>query len=1021
VLVILVARNGAAWLRQCLVALSRQTHPRIGVLAVDNGSTDQSGEILVAALGANRVIRIEGDRGFPLAVAEALRSSDAQEADYVLLLHDDVLLASGSIARMVEGAERIEGAGVVGPKVLDWEEPGLLREVGMTGDRLGFPHSPLEEDEIDQGQYDRVREVLFVSSCAMLVSKEAWSRVGALDERLDAQGDDLDFCWRARLAGFRVLMTPAAEVRHRGASLRGEREAPAQRTPGWRYERERAALSAILKNYSVVSLLWVLPLYGVLGLIRLVGLAATRRFGDAYQLIAAWGWNLAHLPGTIRRRIRVQGARSVPDREVRRYMASPGDRLRRWAGWTRHALLPVRSGTEPSEDEDEAELASPVRHQVLRLAMGHPVATAWAVGILLALVAYRNLLGASPLSGGQLMGVPSSASGFFAELLSGLRHPGLGGAAPASPALGLLGMASVISFGSPALLEKILLLALPGVATVTCYRAVRSETGTVAPAVVAAATYALSSVVLWTVSEGRLAPLVFLAGLPWLASRLRAAFDPESAPAVLRWAVGTGVGLAVLASVYPGTLLAAAVMTVVAAIMALRHRTTARGLILTATAVAVAALLALPVTLGLFGSDGGMLGELIGSPSLGSLARLSPGPGPGAAITAFYLPLAAALALVFGAGQHARAAAWAAVTGVLALFLAWAGAAGYLPAALSNPVVLVGATAFCLSLIVGHGLSSLSTGVERHAFGIRQVGMAVMALALGAGLLSQAALMGKGGWAIGGPDRLPLAFPVVGQAPGPAFRVLWLGPWSGGSLPPPAGPTQGRVAAGPASVSYAITAPSGSSILDLGRPTEGPGYDFLQRALTDVLAGETSHGGALLAPLGVRFIVSAPGAVADAAIRRLGAQFDLDRTAAEGLVVFRNAMAAPLAAVIPQTAWNTASRNPGFDDVASLPQPFGGKPLTGDDAALRGVAPAKGLVFLSQQFSSGWRLQPTRVGVEVPARRAFGWAVGFPASSSRGAFEVRFTGQRVRDGLIILLALLWGAALWITRRPAAGG
>src|ERR1051325_4945836 len=439
VLGILAAPSGSAWLRQCLVALSRQTHPRIGVLAVDNGSSDQSGEILESALGANRVIRIEGDGGFPRAVAEALRSNDALEASYVLLLHDDVLLASDSIARMVEGAERIDGAGVVGPKVLDWDEPGLLREVGMTSDRFGFPHSPLEEGEIDQGQYDRVREVLFVSSCAMLVSKDAWSRVGSLDERLDAQGDDLDFCWRARLAGFRVLMTPAAEVRHRGASLRGERDLPTQRTPGWRYERERAALSAILKNYGVVSLVWVLPLYAVLGLIRLVGLAAARRFGDAYQLVAAWGWNLVHLPGTVRRRFRVQGARSIPDREVRRYMAAPGDRVRRWAGWTRRGALPVRPGAEPSEDEEEAELASPVRLQVVRLAMEHPVVTAWTLGILLAMVAYRNLLGASPLSGGQLMGVPSSASGFFAELVSGLRHPGLGGTQPASPALGLLG------------------------------------------------------------------------------------------------------------------------------------------------------------------------------------------------------------------------------------------------------------------------------------------------------------------------------------------------------------------------------------------------------------------------------------------------------------------------------------------------------------------------------------------------------------------------------------------------------
>jgi GT2 family glycosyltransferase len=1018
-MVILVARNGSAWLRHCLVALSRQTHPRIGVIAVDNGSTDESGQLLETSLGTDRVVRLDGDGGFPRAVAEALRARDVQEADYLLFLHDDVVLAPDSIARLVEGAERVEGAGVVGPKVLDWDEPGLLREVGMTSDRFGFPHSPLEDGEIDQGQYDRVREVLFVSSCAMLVSKQAWTRIGALDERLDAQGDDLDFCWRARLAGFRVLMTPVAEARHRGASLRGEREVPAHRAPRWRYERERAAMSAILKNYGLVSLLWVLPLYAVQGFGRLVALAVSRRFGDAYQLLAAWGWNVMHLPGTIRRRVRAQRARSVPDREVRRYMAASVDRVRRWAGWTRRSLLSVGSSTEPTEDEEEPELRVPVRHQILRFALAHPAATAWTLGILLALVAYRNLWGASPLSGGQLMAFPSSSSGFFAELLSGLRHPGLGGTLPGSPALGLFGVASMVSFGSAALLEKILLLALPAIAGVTCYRALRTDTGT-GPAVVAGATYALSSVVLWGVSEGRIAPLVFLAGLPWLASRLRAAFDPGLGQPRLGWAVGTGLGLAVLVAVYPGTLLAALLITVVAAVMAIGHGTAVRGLVLVLATTAVAALLALPITIGLLGSGGSLLGELIGSPSFGSLARLSLGPAPGAAFTAFYLPIAAALALAFGVGQHARMAAWAAVTGVLAVFLAWAGAAGYLPDPLSNPVVFVGVAAFCFSLIVGHGLSSLAAGVERHAFGIRQVGMAVMALVLGAGLLSQAALAGKGGWSIGGPDRLPLAFPLVGQAPGPAYRVLWLGPWSGGSLPPPAGPSQGRVAAGPASVSYAVTSPSGASVLDLGRPAAGPGYDYLRRALADLLAGDTTHGGALLAPLGVRFVVASPAALPVAATERLAAQYDLDRTAAEGLMVYRNSVAAPLAGVIPQTAWSTASRHPDFGAVASLPAPSRHATLVGNDGALGGEAPSKGLVYLSRQFSSAWRLRSSRTGVDIPPSRAFGWAVGFPASSAQGSFVVRFGGQRARDVLILVVGLLWAAALWITRRPAGG-
>src|SRR2546425_410658 len=96
----------------------------------------------------------------------------------------------------------------------------------------------------DQGRYDRVGEVMFVSSCAMLVSRGAWTRIGFPDERFESHHEDLDFCWRARVAGFRVLMTPAAEARHREASLSGERPSEGDHGLGARYERERAALAS---------------------------------------------------------------------------------------------------------------------------------------------------------------------------------------------------------------------------------------------------------------------------------------------------------------------------------------------------------------------------------------------------------------------------------------------------------------------------------------------------------------------------------------------------------------------------------------------------------------------------------------------------------------------------------------------------------------------------------------------------------------------------------------------------------
>ena len=188
VLVVLVAKDGAEWLPQCLMALSRQTHPRIGVLAIDNASADRSSELLTSALGADRVVELEHNVGFAGAVTRALDSAMARQADYLLLLHDDTVLAPDAVASLVEAAERIDGAGVVGPKILDWDRHAVILDIGQSTDRFGFPYSPLEDGEIDQGQYDRIREVVFVSSCAMLVSRSLLERLGGPDERFSQIG-----------------------------------------------------------------------------------------------------------------------------------------------------------------------------------------------------------------------------------------------------------------------------------------------------------------------------------------------------------------------------------------------------------------------------------------------------------------------------------------------------------------------------------------------------------------------------------------------------------------------------------------------------------------------------------------------------------------------------------------------------------------------------------------------------------------------------------------------------------------
>ncbi len=1012
VLVVLVVRDAARWLRGCLSALGGQTYPRMGVIAVDNASSDGSRDILERALGERRVVASDRDHGLAGSVRAALEIPAAREADYLLVLHDDTALDPDAVTRLVEAAigMRVENVGVVGPKVVDWDEPRLLRDVGRSADRFAHPYTPLQPGEIDQGQFDRVIEVLCVPTCAMLISREAWQRTGLFDERLDTRHEDLDFCWRARLAGFHVLMTPLARARHRDASAAGERPAERYRRTE-RYYEERAAIVAMLKNYALSSLMWLLPLAIVLGIFRLAYLVLTRRFEGALDLLAAWGWNIVHLPGTIARRVRAQSVRKVPDRQLRRFMESAGVRLPRWFTAAGQIFEEQR---EIEEQDEDASAGRRLRDRTVSLVGSHPVVVASFVGALVVGVAMRGFLGPEPLHGGALPLFPGSWKGFFNELASGYRTTGLGGPLAASPALGAMGALSWVTFASTALAQKLLLAGGPILASIMLYRALARLAGSPGAAVLGAVSYGLSAMVLWGFSEGRIGLMVALCVLPTLLERLEVAFSPGDLPdGRWRFIAGVAVTLAVGMAFMPGVALATAVLVVV---QILFGSSRVRGLGIAAAAFAAAAVLLFPFVPTLVAGDAVGLGSRIGTTDLGALGRLALGGGPGTWSIAAFLPIAAVLAFSLVGREHRGVANRAVLTVIAGLALAWSSSAGYLPVWAANAPIYLALAAVGEALIVGLGLSSVLSGLGRESFGLRQIGTALLAIVLGGGIVLQSAGAMVGGWAVGGPAALPPAWAVVSSSAKGDFRVLWVGGDSGAPFVAPGGDPEGVAPNGTSTLRFGLTGRAGISGVDMGRALTGPGERYLERALEEIVSGSTTHGGALLAPLGVRFVVAERDDLPADVAATFGAQVDLDREGTSGLLIYRNAATLPPAAVLP--ADEEVARIAGSAELGAIEQlpSFRPSALSAAPGGWVGEASAPGLVVVSTEFDPEWRLEIANGGSVRPSE-AFGWSTDF--GSPAGALRVRYAGQWVRTMETIVLGLLWLAALWVTRKPVA--
>jgi len=171
------------------------------------------------------------------------------------------------------------------------------------------------------------------------------------------------------------------------------------------------------------------------------------------------------------------------------------------------------------------------------------------------------------------------------------------------------------------------------------------------------------------------------------------------------------------------------------------------------------------------------------------------------------------------------------------------------------------------------------------------------------------------------------------------------------------------------------------------------------------------HGGALLAPFAVRFVIVAQDRLPPAAEAALQAQVDLELVPSAGLLIWRNVATVPPASVLQadrETAAIVASDDPR---VIQRFEPVATTPLAATEAGWSGTAGGGTLALLATAFDGAWEL----TGTSTQPQHAFGWATSF--SGVPEDVTIRYGDQLPRTVAMWLLAFVWAAALWITRKP----
>lgn len=291
-LAIVVCHDGDEWLSTALSALRRQRIRPRHVLAVDTGSTDRTAKILAEAEDLDGVLTLPRGTGFGTAVRHAVEHAVERWGDpgkWIWLLHDDSAPEPDCLATLLTAADVSPSAAVLGPLCLDWVDPRLVVEAGISTDSSGHRQTGIGGHEL-AGSFQQSSEVLAVSSAGSLIRREVWHELGGYDEVMPLLRDDLDFGWRVNRAGHLVLCVPVARMRHARAASRGLRRldaAVARPGPSVRGVDRAHGMRIFLINTSLISYLFGLLRLPVLAVLRAVGFSLLRRFSDAHAELGA--------------------------------------------------------------------------------------------------------------------------------------------------------------------------------------------------------------------------------------------------------------------------------------------------------------------------------------------------------------------------------------------------------------------------------------------------------------------------------------------------------------------------------------------------------------------------------------------------------------------------------------------------------------------------------------------------------------------------------------------------------------
>ena len=354
--IIIINYNGIKYIRNCIQSILGSDYSNFEVIIVDNNSTDKSIDIVEMEFNHDlRIKTIRSNKNLGFAAGNNLGVQYAK-GKFLALVNIDTIVDVRWLTEMIRLMEYDNTIGVAQPKLLSLANNLIYDSAGDYIDffgnnfRLGG-----EWNEEDNGQYDTIHEIFSARGAALVTTKEIVENIGLFDEDFFMTFEDIDFCWRARLYGKRVVFAPKSIVYHEGRGITSKDRVVVNRLDMHGFKNIRMCM---IKNYDFMHMMK----YGIFSMIAdittgffLLEPFITQTDDKSARIgakLRAYLWILSNAKKLVYKRQHIQNnIRKVPDSEIMAHMIRTSIRdLLTWAfniqmfGYLKARMLYVKNG-----------------------------------------------------------------------------------------------------------------------------------------------------------------------------------------------------------------------------------------------------------------------------------------------------------------------------------------------------------------------------------------------------------------------------------------------------------------------------------------------------------------------------------------------------------------------------------------------------------------------------------------------------------------------------------------------------